>query len=132
MSAWWERYWTAENLCGICRHPRNSHLGQAPLRGALLESDAGWCTLAEGTCIFGSCSCREFVEPEVVRLAYRGLLSTLVARVESGACPRESELFVRAGGGCVCGQCGAAYWQHAVDSEYEWLHRLCDGRRVKL
>jgi hypothetical protein len=48
------------------------------------------------------------------------------------------EDMVRAGGDCVCAQCGEPYRRHAHDpyesdaSGEPWLTVLCDGRRVKL
>jgi predicted nuclease with TOPRIM domain len=33
---------------------------------------------------------------------------------------------------CVCDACGYQYWEHAHVPGYEWVHRLCDGRLVKL
>lgn len=61
---WWAPYWTPENICAACGHPRNCHLGEAPLKGMPKEDDSGWCTLPAGTCIHNPCACKAFVEPE--------------------------------------------------------------------
>jgi hypothetical protein len=60
---WADRYWTPENLCATCGHPRNCHLDQPPVKGELPSSDRGWCTLPPGTCIYSPCFCKGFVEP---------------------------------------------------------------------
>jgi hypothetical protein len=60
---WTDKYGTPENLCGTCGHKRNSHLGEAPLKGMPKEDDSGWCMKPAGTCIFGGCKCAAFVEP---------------------------------------------------------------------
>lgn len=57
------RYYTPENLCVTCGHPRNSHLDQAEVRGGEKTSDRGWCTRPENSCIYQGCPCLEFVEP---------------------------------------------------------------------
>ena len=33
---------------------------------------------------------------------------------------------------CVCQVCGFQYWEHATVPGYTWIHRICDGRLVKL
>lgn len=43
---WSDKYNTPENKCVNCDHARNSHIGEAPLRGMSKESDSGWCHLA--------------------------------------------------------------------------------------
>lgn len=40
--------------------------------------------------------------------------------------------YVRASGMCTCAICGCDYWEHATVKGFEWLHRLCDGKLVKL
>jgi hypothetical protein len=40
--------------------------------------------------------------------------------------------YVRASQDVVCPTCGCEYWRHATVQGYEWLHRICDGRLVKL
>lgn len=44
--------------------------------------------------------------------------------------------WVRAGGDCVCEECGRTYYQHPVelvpDTDGLYLNRLCDGKLVKL
>src|SRR3990172_8825365 len=46
--------------------------------------------------------------------------------------------FTRAGGDCICHQCGQTYLEHPLADEYRswedepYLNRLCDGRLVKL
>lgn len=59
---WAAPYWTPENLCANCHHPRNDHLGEAPLKGMPKDDDSGWCTLPAGTCIFQPCGCKHFKE----------------------------------------------------------------------
>lgn len=59
-------------------------------------------------------------------------LRDLVQRVESGRCPREQELFRRAQGDVLCGDCTRPYWDHPKDPEHEYLNLLCNGQRVKL
>lgn len=39
--------------------------------------------------------------------------------------------YVRAAGDTVC-TCGFLYYDHDTVRGYRWLHRLCDGRLVKL
>ncbi len=57
------RRWAHENVCANCGDARDSHLGEAPFKGAPKEDDSGWCALPAGTCISGSCKCAAFVEP---------------------------------------------------------------------
>lgn len=38
----------------------------------------------------------------------------------------------RAGGGCICPDCGRDYHRHPRDADYEFLNVLCDGSLVKL
>jgi len=38
----------------------------------------------------------------------------------------------RASGHVECEQCGRPYYDHATVQGFEWLHRLCNGRFVKL
>lgn len=52
---------------------------------------------------------------------------------------RFDEPWGRAGSLCVCPVCGCEYWEHPPSPWYidtctntPWLHRLCDGRLVKL
>lgn len=33
---------------------------------------------------------------------------------------------------CVCAVCGFQFWEHATVPGYMWMHRICDGRLVKL
>jgi hypothetical protein len=33
---------------------------------------------------------------------------------------------------CVCTVCGFQFWEHATVPGYMWIHRICDGRLVKL
>jgi len=46
--------------------------------------------------------------------------------------------FIRAGGDCVCDECGKLYYDHPMDYENldfnggPFLHILCSGERVKL
>lgn len=40
--------------------------------------------------------------------------------------------WVRASNLSVCEVCGYQYWEHADVPGFEWIHRLCDGRLVKL
>jgi hypothetical protein len=45
--------------------------------------------------------------------------------------------FHRAGGECVCADCGRPYRKHPYTEDRDWqgtpfLNRLCDGRVVKL
>ncbi len=40
--------------------------------------------------------------------------------------------WLRAGGACVCETCGFEYRDHDTVRGFRWLHRLCDGRLVKL
>lgn len=54
--------------------------------------------------------------------------------------PEDETIFERAGGDCICKQCGKKYYDHPMAREKEWLswdgqpflHRLCNGRLVKL
>jgi len=39
---------------------------------------------------------------------------------------------VRAGGDCVCDQCGEKFYDHPSDPVDTFLNILCDRRRVKL
>jgi chromosome segregation ATPase len=32
----------------------------------------------------------------------------------------------------VCEVCGCQFWEHATVQGYQWVHRICDGRLVKL
>lgn len=38
----------------------------------------------------------------------------------------------RAAGDTVCETCGCVYYDHAPVVGYSWLHRLCNGKFVKL
>jgi hypothetical protein len=38
----------------------------------------------------------------------------------------------RAGGGCVCDQCGELFYDHPVDEVEPWVQVLCSRERVKL
>ena len=40
--------------------------------------------------------------------------------------------WTRASGQCVCDVCGCLYFEHAPVQGFEWMHRICDGRLVKL
>lgn len=60
---WLARYETPENICVDCGHSRNTHLDQPEVKGAPPQSDRGWCTRPEGSCIYQPCSCLNFVEP---------------------------------------------------------------------
>lgn len=40
--------------------------------------------------------------------------------------------YVRASGEVVCEICGCKYWEHPTVHGFEWLHRACDGRLLKL
>jgi len=40
--------------------------------------------------------------------------------------------FSRAEGGCLCSACGQEYRAHPCDRMWDFLHVLCDGKRVKL
>jgi len=40
--------------------------------------------------------------------------------------------YVRASGMVLCEICGVAYFDHAPVQGFEWLHRACDGRLLKL
>lgn len=46
--------------------------------------------------------------------------------------------FCRASGDCLCPDCGKEYWHHPQAKEflswdgYPFLHRLCNGKLVKL
>lgn len=40
--------------------------------------------------------------------------------------------FIHAGGDCLCPVCGQEYRRHPRDRVWEFLHVLCDGRRIKL
>lgn len=40
--------------------------------------------------------------------------------------------YVRASGMVTCDVCGCEYWQHATVQGFEWLHRACDGKLLKL
>ena len=75
-----EQHWAPENLCAnpACGHPRDAHLGEAPLKGLPKEDDSGWCTKPAGTCIFGSCKCATFVEPAAQEPAAATRLTFLV------------------------------------------------------
>lgn len=33
---------------------------------------------------------------------------------------------------CVCETCGYQFWEHPTVPGYAWMHRICDGRLVKL
>lgn len=72
-----DREWLPENLCAnpACGHRRNSHLGEAPIRGLPKEDDSGWCTKPAGTCIFASCTCTTFVEPDCAAVPDAGQAS---------------------------------------------------------
>jgi hypothetical protein len=48
-----------------------------------------------------------------------------IARVDRGDYVRTSHL-------AICEPCGHTYGEHAIVPGFEWLHRLCDGRFVKL
>lgn len=48
------------------------------------------------------------------------------------ALPYEMGDEYRAGGDCVCKDCGMIYYDHPNDYEYECLQVLCSGQRVKL
>jgi hypothetical protein len=48
-----------------------------------------------------------------------------VIRVERGDYQRASHLM-------KCNVCDCEYIEHEPVTGYEWLHRLCDGRLVKL
>lgn len=43
------------------------------------ENDSGWCMHPAGTCIFGSCKCKAFVEPETAK---REVSRKLVASIQ--------------------------------------------------
>jgi hypothetical protein len=47
------------------------------------------------------------------------------ARVDRGDYVRMSHL-------TICEPCGRTHGEHAIVPGFEWLHRLCDGRFVKL
>ncbi len=32
----------------------------------------------------------------------------------------------------VCDVCGYQFWEHPTVPGYMWMHRICDGRLVKL
>lgn len=78
------------------------------------------------------------------RLAERGGFSvreidTLLAGDYHGKFPTDPpESFTRAGGLVICGHCGLQYIDHPMSPHYlsydqrPFLHRLCDGRLVKL
>lgn len=40
--------------------------------------------------------------------------------------------WTRAMSSCVCDICGFQFWEHAPVPGYMWMHRICDGRLVKL
>ncbi len=40
--------------------------------------------------------------------------------------------YTRAGGDVVCSICGCCYYDHPNVRGYEWLHRACDGKLLKL
>lgn len=40
--------------------------------------------------------------------------------------------WTRACGQSVCDVCGYQYWEHATVQGFTWMHRLCDGRFIKL
>lgn len=56
---------------------------------------------------------------------YRRIAQRLAARI-----PVSDDWF-RAGGGCICDDCGLSYIEHPVCSD-GLLHVLCDGSQVKL
>lgn len=40
--------------------------------------------------------------------------------------------WVNAQSSCVCDICGFQFWEHAPVPGFMWIHRICDGRLVKL
>lgn len=48
-----------------------------------------------------------------------------VKRMDAGDWTRSSSM-------CVCQVCGFQFWEHATVPGYAWIHRICDGRLVKL
>ena len=40
--------------------------------------------------------------------------------------------WIRSSSQCVCEVCGYQFWEHATVPGYTWMHRICDGRFVKL
>lgn len=48
-----------------------------------------------------------------------------VKRINSGD-------WIRSSSQCVCDVCGYQYWEHATVPGFMWMHRICDGRLVKL
>lgn len=40
--------------------------------------------------------------------------------------------YIRAGGDVTCSACGFLYYDHPIVVGFSWLHRICDGRLVKL
>jgi len=64
------------------------------------------------------------VQAEVIqRLAQQA--RRIRARVQEPA-------FEQADGSTICSRCHERFYDHEPDTEYPWLNKLCDGRKVKL
>lgn len=66
--------------------------------------------------------------PSDAQLQLRRVRAVLLRRLRD----RKSTEFIHASGQCICTSCGKDYFGHPKDKQYEFLHRLCDGTRVKL
>ena len=72
---WAAKYNTPENICTGCGHCRNSHLDQPEVKGGPPNSDRGWTTRSEGSCIWQGCPCKTFVEPTDAQIAAASVLA---------------------------------------------------------
>lgn len=82
---------------------------------------------------------RRFDEAEQELAIVKGELKELTRKAQIQPKPFRPDLkridagdWVRASQYCVCDVCGFQYWEHATVQGFEWIHRICDGRLVKL